>query len=180
MLPFFVRVLPPSLIRACRSCDDRFDRFAQTPGRDGERRAAALRQFGSRNTASSGELLAGFFRYFAYELDCRANVVSTPTVPRQFPFLLVLLAVISSPVDNIVGFHPHVHTIPGHLPAVLLVSHFLALSSSLRLAGPWIPLVSIPQVSVRLGGLAVRERKAEGCCWSMHTRLSLEDPFETW
>ncbi|CAN0081718.1 unnamed protein product [Ectocarpus fasciculatus] len=79
-----------------------------TAGRDGERRAAVLREFGSRNTASSGELLAGFFRYFALELDCRTSVVS-----------------------------------------------------------------------VRLGRLADRERKAEACCWSMHTRLSLEDPFET-
>lgn len=37
-----------------------------------------------------------------------------------------------------------------------------------------------PQVSIQLGGLADRERKAEACCWSMHTRLSVEDPFETW
>ncbi|CAM9919353.1 unnamed protein product, partial [Hapterophycus canaliculatus] len=80
-----------------------------TPGRDGERRTAALREYGSRNTTSSGELLAGFFRYFAHELDCRTSVVS-----------------------------------------------------------------------VRLGGLADRERKAEACCWSMHTRLSVEDPFEAW
>ncbi|CAN0419422.1 unnamed protein product [Laminaria digitata] len=81
----------------------------QVPGSDGDRRRALLREFGSRNTASTGELLAGFFRYFASELDCRANVVS-----------------------------------------------------------------------VRLGGLADRERKAEACCWSIHTRLTLEDPFETW
>lgn len=40
--------------------------------------------------------------------------------------------------------------------------------------------VDAGQVSVRLGGLADRERKAEACCWSMHTRLSVEDPFETW
>ena len=48
----------------------------QVHGSDGERRRALLREFGSRNTASTGELLAGFFRYFASELDCRANVVS--------------------------------------------------------------------------------------------------------
>ena len=69
---------------------------AQAPGRDGERRAAVLRDFGSRNTASSGELLAGFFRYFAYELDCRASVVRTGS-PDIFllcfvlPLLLLLL-----------------------------------------------------------------------------------------
>ncbi|CAM9391220.1 unnamed protein product [Pylaiella littoralis] len=80
-----------------------------TPGRDGKCRTAVLREFGARNTASSGELLAEFFRYFALDLDCRASVVS-----------------------------------------------------------------------VRLGCLVDRERKAEACCWSMHTRLSLEDPFETW
>ncbi|CAM9353204.1 unnamed protein product, partial [Sphacelaria rigidula] len=79
------------------------------PGREGERRRETLRMFGSRNVASSGKLLAGFFRYFASELDSRSHVVS-----------------------------------------------------------------------IRLGGLADRERKAEASCWNMHTRLSLEDPFETW
>ncbi|CAN0346990.1 unnamed protein product [Ascophyllum nodosum] len=79
------------------------------PGREGEKRRAILHEFGSRNRSSSGELLAGFFRYFASELDCRSNVVS-----------------------------------------------------------------------VRLGGLADRERKAGACRWSINARLSIEDPFETW
>ncbi|CAM9446752.1 unnamed protein product [Discosporangium mesarthrocarpum] len=35
-------------------------------------------------------------------------------------------------------------------------------------------------VSVRLGDVADRERKAEESCWGLHTRLSIEDPFETW
>lgn len=47
----------------------------QIPGIEGDRRRALLHDFGSRNTTSTGELLAGFFRYFASELDCRANVV---------------------------------------------------------------------------------------------------------
>lgn len=66
------------------------DCVAQASGRDGECRAAVLRDFGSRNTASSGELLAGFFRYFAYELDCRASVVRTGS-PDIYLLCFVLL-----------------------------------------------------------------------------------------
>lgn len=49
--------------------------FGQVPGREGEKRKAFLREFGLRNRSSSGELLAGFFRYFSSEFDCRMNVV---------------------------------------------------------------------------------------------------------
>lgn len=40
---------------------------------------------------SSVELLAGFFRYFAYELDCRSSVVSTPSRGSSFLSLLLVL-----------------------------------------------------------------------------------------
>ncbi|CAM9858125.1 unnamed protein product, partial [Choristocarpus tenellus] len=38
---------------------------------------AGLLEFGRRNTDSVGTLLAGFFRYFAHELQSRTHIVST-------------------------------------------------------------------------------------------------------
>ncbi|CAM9334675.1 unnamed protein product [Chrysoparadoxa australica] len=35
-------------------------------------------------------------------------------------------------------------------------------------------------VSVRVGGMLDKELKMESDCWGSHTRLSIEDPFETW
>lgn len=45
------------------------------PGAEGERRTRVLREFGARNVTPPGELLAGFFRYFASELDYRTHAV---------------------------------------------------------------------------------------------------------
>lgn len=68
-----------------------------------------LRAFGARNTATVGELLAGFFRHMSCEFDYKAQVVS--------------------------------------------VNSARAISKLF---------------------------KAERDCWVQHTRLSIEDPFETW
>jgi len=35
-------------------------------------------------------------------------------------------------------------------------------------------------ISVRVGGVLSKEEKAEMDCWHVNSRLSIEDPFETW
>jgi DNA polymerase sigma len=45
--------------------------------------ANPLEVFGSRNQESVGELLAGFFQYFAWEFDYRSNIVSIQAFPDQ-------------------------------------------------------------------------------------------------